>query len=705
VASAVIYTPVANLTALAALTPTNGDYFELTDSTGAESSALITGVTVGLVGAPGLTFRLRYDAPPGIFTFLGYFANDSETRYLKLAGGTLTGQLRGDDSTSASTPGFAFDGDPNTGVGRPGADELALITGGTARVTIDSAGAVAVPGSLSQGGNAVVVTTDSRLSDQRVPTDGSVTNTKVAAAAAIDGTKISPNFGSQNVVTTGTSSAAALIPTGSSVPTNGTYLPAANAVAIATNSTERLRIDSSGRLGLGTSSVSNLFHLSGSSADLARFQGSSYSLYCYQDAGGLGWSTGTGFSGSGIYFGQLNNRIQLHLGGSEKVSLTSTGLGIGTTSASTPLHIGGATDKSIRVDSSNGNAAFVGIYQNEAQLTVNRDGATGTFTDTGKSAATIILDGANGGSAIRFATASANNTGPSERGRWDSNGRFLVGTSTSTDLNAPFQIQGQAYAAQFFFSSSSADGSYLALSKSRGSAGSPSGISSGDVQGGIVFKGYAGSGWSDGAYILAVTDGTPGTGDLPTRLTFSTCPDNSASPVERLRIANNGNMMLGGTTQRNSARFTIDANGANAPFSLYTPSTASYTNIFFENPNGVVGSIATNGSATAYNTSSDYRLKEDWQPMTGAVDRLQQLNPVNFAWKIDGSRVDGFIAHEAQAVVPECVTGIKDEVDAEGNPVYQGIDQSKLVPLLTAALQEALAEIESLKARLTAAGI
>jgi len=93
VASAVIYTPVANLTALAALTPTNGDYFELTDSTGAESSALITGVTVGLVGAPGLTFRLRYDAPPGIFTFLGYFANDSETRYLKLAGGTVTGNL------------------------------------------------------------------------------------------------------------------------------------------------------------------------------------------------------------------------------------------------------------------------------------------------------------------------------------------------------------------------------------------------------------------------------------------------------------------------------------------------------------------------------------------------------------------------------------------------------------------------------------
>jgi hypothetical protein len=108
----------------------------------------------------------------------------------------------------------------------------------------------------------------------------------------------------------------------------------------------------------------------------------------------------------------------------------------------------------------------------------------------------------------------------------------------------------------------------------------------------------------------------------------------------------------------------------------------------------------------AYNTTSDYRLKENVVPLTGAADRLKQIPVHRFNFIADPDKtVDGFIAHEAQAVVPECVTGIKDEVDAEGNPVYQGIDQSKLVPLLTAALQEALAEIESLKARLTAAGI
>lgn len=120
---------------------------------------------------------------------------------------------------------------------------------------------------------------------------------------------------------------------------------------------------------------------------------------------------------------------------------------------------------------------------------------------------------------------------------------------------------------------------------------------------------------------------------------------------------------------------------------------------FYQN-NGKVGSISVTSSATAYNTSSDYRLKENIHPMVGAADRLKQLKPVNFAWKIDGSRVDGFIAHEAAEIVPEAVHGEKDAVDADGQPQYQGIDQSKLVPLLTAALQEALARIDALEAKI-----
>ena len=118
----------------------------------------------------------------------------------------------------------------------------------------------------------------------------------------------------------------------------------------------------------------------------------------------------------------------------------------------------------------------------------------------------------------------------------------------------------------------------------------------------------------------------------------------------------------------------------------------------FFNDNGRVGYIGTSGTATSYNTSSDYRLKENIAPMTGALDTVLQLKPVTYKWKVDGSDGQGFIAHELQAVVPDCVTGEKDAVDAEGNPQYQGIDTSFLVATLTAAIQEQQALITQLQA-------
>jgi len=139
-----------------------------------------------------------------------------------------------------------------------------------------------------------------------------------------------------------------------------------------------------------------------------------------------------------------------------------------------------------------------------------------------------------------------------------------------------------------------------------------------------------------------------------------------------------------------------------------------------------VGSISVTASTTAYNTSSDYRLKENVVPMTGSIDRLKDLKPSRFNFKADTDKtVDGFLAHEAGEVVPECATGTKDAMmdeeyevtpavmDGEtvvteavmgtrSVPDYQGIDQAKLVPLLVASLQEAVAKIEALEARVTA---
>ena len=129
--------------------------------------------------------------------------------------------------------------------------------------------------------------------------------------------------------------------------------------------------------------------------------------------------------------------------------------------------------------------------------------------------------------------------------------------------------------------------------------------------------------------------------------------------------------------------------------------TAEQTHVEFVNNAAVtaarVGTIKTSGSTTSYNTSSDYRLKTNAQPMTGATDRLKALNPVNFQWILDGTRVDGFLAHEVADVVPEAISGVKDAVDEDGNPDYQGIDQSKLVPLLVATIQELEARITTLE--------
>ena len=186
-------------------------------------------------------------------------------------------------------------------------------------------------------------------------------------------------------------------------------------------------------------------------------------------------------------------------------------------------------------------------------------------------------------------------------------------------------------------------------------------------------------------------------------IVFSTQQSGTTNPlVERMRIDSGGTVRINNTS---NATFAAQLN-------IYSPSTLNCaihcrTNtsggqsqiIFGNSTNDAVGSISTSGSSTAYNTSSDYRLKENVAPMSGSIDRLKQLKPSTWSWTQDGSHGEGFLAHEAQAVVPEAVTGTKDAVDDEGNPVYQGIDQSKLVPLLTSALQEAITKIEALEAR------
>jgi len=174
---------------------------------------------------------------------------------------------------------------------------------------------------------------------------------------------------------------------------------------------------------------------------------------------------------------------------------------------------------------------------------------------------------------------------------------------------------------------------------------------------------------------------------------------------ERMRIDSDGRAYFNTTSAMGTGVLQVNLAGTNKAVGIrMRPESNGNWLLAFESVGGssIVGQIVANASSTSYNTSSDYRLKTDAQPMTGATDRLKQLNPINFKWIADNTRADGFLAHEAQAVVPDAVTGAKDAVDEDGNIEPQGIDQAKLVPLLTSALQEAIAKIETLETKVAA---
>ena len=170
-----------------------------------------------------------------------------------------------------------------------------------------------------------------------------------------------------------------------------------------------------------------------------------------------------------------------------------------------------------------------------------------------------------------------------------------------------------------------------------------------------------------------------------------------------MRLARDGSharVFMNCTESFSNAMFSLQTNGSCVIGTKVTADN-NQKHFAFRNPNGEVGSIDTNGSSTAYNTSSDYRLKENVTAISDGITRLKTLKPSKFNFIGDSKIVDGFLAHEVTAV-PEAITGTKDEVDSDNNPIYQGIDQSKLVPLLTAALQEAVAKIEVLETKVAA---
>jgi hypothetical protein len=373
------------------------------------------------------------------------------------------------------------------------------------------------------------------------------------------------------------------------------------------------------------------------------------------------------YPSTGIYSSGAN-QLAVATNGVGRLFINSTGLvGIGSSAPQENLHLKGAGATSLRLETGNG-VSFVSLRQNQ----------TGNYFEISPSAASAQ-------------SLVVNRPGGSEALRVDSSGRLLVGTSsTSSICSAVFQGNSQ-YGFQ--------EGIVFLNRGETGVIGNVLGtINFGNSTGGVF------------ARIAAVADSNPGTNDYPGRLVFSTTADGAASPTEAMRITSAG-LVLIGTQTAYSTGATIGggevfARNTSARSLTLRRDTTDGTIAEFRRDATTVGTISVTTIATAYNTSSDYRLKENVAAVTDGITRLQQLKPSRFNFVSDPAKtVDGFLAHEAAEIVPECVTGEKDAVDDDGNPIYQGIDQSKLVPLLTAALQEAIAKIETLEARLTAAGI
>jgi hypothetical protein len=321
------------------------------------------------------------------------------------------------------------------------------------------------------------------------------------------------------------------------------------------------------------------------------------------------------------------------------------------------------------------------------------------------------------------ATTPLRISGPSsEFARVDSSGRLLVGTSTGrgvgSSIQALTQVETTNYVAYSAVNNANDGGSIgLMLGKSRGTAvGSNTIVQNNDNLGDIYFAGADGTDLeSVAARITCSVDGTPGANDMPGRLVFSTTADGAASPTERMRIKENGNVWIGNTADLTSSvnRLSIQGSrcidakstgGATGTLATFWNNASTGDNEFLsfrtETSDTIRGTITYNraGGVVAYNTTSDYRSKiisgniED----TGTtIDAFKVYRGV-----MNGATIERpmLIAHEAQEVAPYCVTGQKDAEDDDGNPIYQQMDHQVLVPLLIAELQQLRIRVAALEA-------
>ena len=614
----------------------------------------------GVLQDPGVDFTANGNqitfttAPVSGLTFFGVFQGDSITGTPTIADASITtlklatGLTITNTAGTAGAPSVTFAGDTNTGIYSPGADQVAITTGGTGRLFIDSSGRLLVGTSTARSnffgttlssltqtegtggstarGSLSVINNDVSNNPPYVLLGRSGAATIGSNAAVVNGSRLGTlTFHGAD----GTSFIEAATVAGEVDGTPGSNDMPGRLVFSTTSDnagspTERMRLDSSGRLGLGTSSPQ---------------------FKCVVSEQGTGVTSTLAIRAGEGGSGSTNNNAQLYF----------------------RIRGGGPGD----VD---------GFIQ-------------------------YIYDGSNyvlKTEALGGHQWSVNGT---ERARIDSSGRLLVGTSTASSADtSKTEIYGGG------IDNTDGGGNQVLLRKNEFTAGNQTAHML-RLRSGLASQGQMALGLltNAGGQTLGFIDQVSGVGTIFAQ-----------GGTERMRITSGGSIYIANTaggggsyagyggevfavrSAGNTSLFWTEGTANNGVAIQGARGTNGFVCAWFNNGTKV-GDISVTASATAYNTGSDYRLKENVISLTGAIDRLNQLQVHRFNFITDPDKtVDGFIAHEAQAVVPECVTGEKDAVNDEGNPVYQGIDQSKLVPLLTAALQEAIGRIETLEAEVAA---
>jgi hypothetical protein len=629
---------------------------------------------------------------------------------------------------TVALPSITTSGDTNTGVWFPAADTVAVSTAGTERMRIDSSGNVGIGSVNGLDKLHVYEEVNSAIATQLLlQNQGAGSNT---AGIAFQVTSLA-----EAALTVYAPKAAIIQERTASYgrgPIKFMQDNAADADPFDAGD-EVMRIDSSGNVGIGTSSPSSALSVARSSGEAV--------ISISNSGTASSWLTlSPGSSGVGYIHNTGNTSTVFTTNGAEAMRIDSSGnVGIGTSSPQSSLQVSGAMPVS-----PTGNGIHMGITSSNTCMQFNAGSGNVSLIDFSTSGTDslgrLLYD--NTSNYLSIGTNSA------ERMRIDSSGNVGIGTTTTTRAVLNIDTDG----------SNTAKGYGLALTNTAGGGATwalqcgdyavnngtftirQTGIS-GTTRFAIDTSGNVGIGTTSPANTLDVTgtigainvSSSTGTNYAKVQVnntggSFQFGIENSAgsnygapaysrvlwndgaypnvfytNSTERMRIDSSGNLLVGTTNAL--AKLTLSWPSASQQGFVLQAADVSFAGspiIFYNSASGISGYIGQTTSTISYNTSSDYRLKEAIAPMTGALAKVALLKPCTYKWKVDGSDGQGFIAHELQVVVPECIAGEKDALNEDGSIKPQGIDTSFLVATLTAAIQELKAIIDTQATRIAA---